>query len=233
MCRSVWQTPLASIRTSTSPGPGGSSSSSATAKRPLRGQDCAAIHDSSRSPALLPAEQREREIGVGHEVPDHGLDAFLPADREPVGVRAVRAGPRRRPSASAFSTSAPRRMPPSIRTTASRPTARAHLDQRVERGHRAVHLAAAVVRDDDRRRLRARTRARASSAASTPFTSSGSSVWPRSQSRSSQVRSRFGNVASIAAAAASGSSSGGRSSRLRKTGSEKNCAQPSPERKGR
>ena len=72
---------------------------------------------------------------------------------------------------------------------------RAHLDERVERGDRAVDLAAAVVRDDDARRRRRRARARASSAVSTPFTSSGSDVCSRSQARSSHVSARFGNVA--------------------------------------
>ena len=68
---------------------------------------------------------------------------------------------------------------------------------------------------------------RASSAVSTPFTSNGSSVRARSQSRSSHVSPMFENVASIVAAAVSGSSAGGRSSFDRNTGSLKNCPQPS------
>ena len=112
----------------------------------------------SSSRAARPADEREGEIRLRQELLEHLVDAVLPADREPVDV-----GPpeqhRVGASASAFSTSAPPRTPPSISTVASAADRRPHLGERVERGHGAVDLATAVVGDDDRRPRRARARA--------------------------------------------------------------------------
>ena len=77
-----------------------------------------------------------------------------PARRRPRGPRAAR-GPTstaRAPSASALTTSVPRRMPPSTSTSIRPSTASTTSGSDVDRRRDAVELPAAVVRDDDRRR---------------------------------------------------------------------------------
>ena len=131
--------------------------------------------------------------------------------------RAGRAARRRRRAPSPSRTSAARRMPPSIRTTASGSASRT-----------STSASSAATAPSTWRppwfetmtpSMPCSSARRASSAVSTPFTSSGSFVCARSQSRSSHVSPMFGNVASIVAAAVSRSSSGVLSSFERKTGS--------------
>ncbi len=50
-------------------------------------ENYAAIHEPVEVTGLAPADERKSDVGVGHQVPDHGFHAFLAADREAVGVR--------------------------------------------------------------------------------------------------------------------------------------------------
>ena len=212
-CRSLWQTPVASIRTSTSPGPGCVDARSPRA-RPTPGdaEDYTLVsHERSRSRIEWRAGEREGQVDLGHQVLDQLLDAALPAHRERVGVRAAeqhRVGAERHRlqhvgGAADAAVHQHDRVGQRV----------AHLDERVERGDRPVDLPAAVVRDDHPVDSVLAAPRVASSAVRTPLTRIGSDVCPRSQSRSSHVRPRFGNVASIVAAAVSRSSSGVLSSR--------------------
>ena len=108
-----------------------------------------------------------------------------------------------------MTTSAPRADPPVHqhgRVVADR---LAHLDERVERGDRAVDLAPAVVRDDDpvdpvlerEHRVLAREHALDEHRQRRPARAASA--------RSSHVSARFGNVASACSEAATTSSSGG------------------------
>ena len=186
MCRSVWQTPLASIRTSTSPGAGGSSSSSATRDGPA----CVRTAPRSMTRPGRPRSSRRASASVrsvsAMRCRIDGLDAFLAADGEPVGVRAPeqdRVGAQRE-RLQHVRAAADASVHQHDRSSTDRA---AHLDERVERGHRRRPPGGRRGSRRRRRRRRARSASRASSPASTPFTSSGSLVCPRSQSRSSHV----------------------------------------------
>ena len=172
----------------------------------------------------LRAEEREREISVGHGAGSR--PRRLPARRPPARRhKAARAGRRRRPARAP--SAHPRRggclrpseqQRPDRPRRVLRPARRVWPPSRPPGGRRGSRR---------RRRLLVLEREHGVLLGQHALHEQRQLGLPAGQSRSSQVRSMLGNVASIAAAAASVSSSGGRSRRLRKTGSEKNCAQPS------
>ena len=89
-CRSLWQTPVASMRTSTSPGPGVVDLDLLERDASERAEDYTLVsHDRSRSRIECATGEREREVDLGHQVLDQLLHPALPADRERVGVRAA------------------------------------------------------------------------------------------------------------------------------------------------
>ena len=106
------------------------------------------------------AAQAHDAVDLAAEDVEHVRDAGLAGDREAPELRAAdQAGARRRARAPS-----PRRRRAGCRRRAAPgcgpPTASTHAGQRVERGRRAVELAAAVVGDDQRRRRRAPTASR-------------------------------------------------------------------------
>src|SRR3954452_20532596 len=194
-------------------------------------EDYAAVsHERSRSRIeCAPASARPRSISAIRFWINSSTPRCPPTARAYAYGRPMRTASA--PRATAFSTSAAQRMPPSINTTASGSASRTSTSAS------SAATAPSTWRppwfDTTTPSMPWSSASCASSAVSTPLTSSGSDVCPRSQSRSSQVSPRFGNVASIIAAAVSRSSSGGLSSRAVKTGSVKYCPQPSPRMNGR
>ena len=146
-CRSVWQTPLASMRTSTSSGAGLAELELLDGEPPGLGQDDAAIHVSSRSRATVPPISASVRSVSAIRCRIAVSTPSWPARREREGVRAaeqdgVRAEGERLEHVCAGADAAVHEHDRVVAELCP------HLDQRVERGDRAVDLAAAVVRDD-------------------------------------------------------------------------------------
>ena len=103
------------------------------------------------------AAERHSQVEFGEEHLQHRFHAGLAVEREAPEVGPSRSTPSA-PSARALRTSEPPRTPLSRSTRVSSQTARRSPGQSVERGDRAVELAAAVVRDDQRVRPRSGAR---------------------------------------------------------------------------
>ena len=180
-------------------------SSSATAPGSPRTTPCVS-HERSRSRIEWPpASARFRSISAIRFWISSSTPA-LPADRERVGVRPAE---QHRVGAERHRLQHVGRAADAAVHQHDRVGQRvAHLDERVERARPRRRPGGRRGSRRSRRRRRAASASCASSAVSTPLTRIGSVVCPRSQSRSSHVSPRFGNVASIVAAAVSRSSSG-------------------------
>ena len=92
----MWQTPVASIRTSDLARARLVDRELGELEPPELADDDAAIHVASSSRDAVRADERERQVGLGRELLQHRAHALLAADGEAVRVRAGRAAPRPR-----------------------------------------------------------------------------------------------------------------------------------------